>query len=130
MIQEYLTKYGWSFDVMEDNLVLVSFTGASGRLIPFLISENEDIFSFMASFRRKAVDIQPDLQTLLLLMRMNNSWPFIKIGISDALDTYTLSLESMRNSCTFETFQTLMDIFVEGLEMFLEPMMDLIEEAE
>lgn len=115
LITNYLKQYGWQYEEVADDILVTSFSGENGQVYPFLIIQKEDICSFQAQFKRKAGAATGDCRPYLLALRMNYSWPFLKIGLNDTMEEFVLSLDLFVDQCPYSVFENSLETFVNGV---------------
>ena len=115
MIKDYLEKFGWEFTEVEENLLVTSFLDEKEQVYPLLITIQDQVVSFTYEYQLKPGAMTNRQQLLILALRYNYVWPFVKIGLNDEQDALVLSLDFFEGVVLYSQFEELLGIFVESV---------------
>ncbi len=66
---------------MEENLLVTSFLDEKEQVYPLLITIQDQVVSFTYEYQLKPGAVTNRQQLLILALRYNYVWPFVKIGL-------------------------------------------------
>jgi hypothetical protein len=66
---------------VEENLLVTSFLDEKEQVYPLLITIQDQVVSFTYEYQLKPGAVTNRQQLLILALRYNYVWPFVKIGL-------------------------------------------------
>lgn len=116
-LEEYMKRYGWTFERVEADALISGFLDESGAVYPLVVSLHSDLVSLQVAFRLSDPNFMHDAETFRTMLRLNYIWPLAKIGIDDA-GGVVVAEDLPQEGLNYRAFALALDILAETAQIF------------